>query len=127
MNNPAYKPVPPRPFEPGQSGNPKGRPATPPEVKEALTALTLPAVKALSDILAGKDQRLRLIAAQTVLDRTLGKAIAQLDVKVDQSIGAAHLEALKRLNAMAPAPGGHPVHDMIDVTPAKSDNGSQKS
>jgi hypothetical protein len=43
----AKKVAPPHAWKPGQSGNPQGRAAVPPEVREALTSTTLPRLATL--------------------------------------------------------------------------------
>lgn len=87
-------------FAPGHSGNPSGRPRTPDHIKEMLNGLTEKAVLALEDALDGDDPKLRLTAAQEVLNRALGRphTTASVDVKaVDNS--RALLEALIAVNA----------------------------
>ncbi|MFU0505854.1 DUF5681 domain-containing protein [Pseudaminobacter sp. NGMCC 1.201702] len=103
-------------FAPGQSGNPSGRPKTPEHVKAMLDGLTEKAVQALGEALDGDDLKLKLMAAQEVLNRSLGKphATASLDVN-HKSDGPAHLLALAALarNAVTlPKPG-----DMITIDP----------
>lgn len=104
------------PFKPGQSGNPGGRPKDSAWVKHLAAKRTEDAIKALADALEATrlvvsakgdvvaeepDHRVRVAAAQALLDRAHGKpaqAITGEDggaVKVDTSAGL--LETLKRL------------------------------
>lgn len=62
-------------FKPGQSGNPGGRPKIDPAVKEALAALTVPAVQKLAELLKSDNEKIALGAVCEVLDRNLGKAV----------------------------------------------------
>jgi hypothetical protein len=80
-------------FKPGQSGNPGGRPAVDPKVKEALEALTLPAVTELGNCLRSPDESIRLKAATTVLERNLGKPKQPVEHSGDaaQSMGLRQL------------------------------------
>ncbi|RVI05001.1 hypothetical protein CN200_32125 [Sinorhizobium meliloti] len=88
-------------FAPGQSGNPSGRPKTPAHIKEMLDGLTEKAVLALGEALEGDDLKLKLTAAQEVLNRALGKPHTSTSIDVTQNnLPAAHLAALTRL-AMA--------------------------
>lgn len=59
------------PFEPGKSGNPGGRPKGTGKVRELAREHTEAAIKALVDSLA--DERLKVSAAQALLDRGWGK------------------------------------------------------
>ncbi len=64
-----------RPFQPGQSGNPNGRPKMPKDLKEAFKAASPKALEILKKILAdpaAKDSD-RLRAAEIILDRAYGK------------------------------------------------------
>lgn len=83
-------------FRPGQSGNPGGRPRVPEEVREMLQALTPRAVVALAEALDGDDARLRFLAAQEVLNRSLGKPHQSTDVEVKKgkSLQELHLQAM---------------------------------
>lgn len=88
-------------FLPGISGNPGGRPKMAPEVRIMLDELTTDAVCALALALRGDDQRLRFLAAQEVLNRTLGRPHQSTAVEITQhkSMTELHLEALKAHNA----------------------------
>ena len=74
-----------RQFAPGHSGNPSGRPRTPEHVKEMLNGLTEKAVLALEDALDGDDPKLRLTAAQEILNRALGRPHTSASVDVKRS------------------------------------------
>lgn len=66
-----------RPFAPGQSGNPGGRPAVLAEVR-ALAAEHAPkAISTLAAIANNKDEdaRARVAAASAILDRAVGKPV----------------------------------------------------
>lgn len=86
-------------FTPGASGNPGGRTPIPAHVREALESHTEKAVAVLAELLSSDDDRVRCMAANSLLDRCFGKPIAQLDAKVQGSTsGAAHLAALLELS-----------------------------
>jgi len=65
------------PFQPGQSGNAGGRPKGAGELKERARGYTDAAVAVLVAALSGKDQKLRVQAAQILLDRGWGRAEQQ--------------------------------------------------
>src|SRR5829696_1917291 len=72
-----------RPVQPGQpSLNPGGRPKVPAEVREAAMALTADAIRTLGEIML--DERTppatRVMAAEKILDRALGKPAQTVDV-----------------------------------------------
>jgi len=71
-------------WKPGQSGNPKGRPKTPDEVRQKLKDALGDAVDVLIQLskTADKDS-VRYQAAQDLVDRVLGKPTQPLDI--DQS------------------------------------------
>lgn len=102
----------------------------PPEVKEALQALTPRAVQVLAELLESDDDRVRVAAVNTVLDRSLGKPVAALEVsgpdgaplaarntrfdwsKLSATEFAAVRDALMRASVSTDAPS-----KIIDVTP----------
>jgi hypothetical protein len=71
----------------------------PAHIREALESHTEKAVAVLAELLSSDDDRVRCMAANSLLDRCFGKPVAQLDAKVEGSTsGAAHLAALVELN-----------------------------
>ncbi len=68
-------------WKPGQSGNPKGRPKTPDEVRQKLKDALSDAVDVLIQLskTADKDS-VRYQAAQDLVDRVLGKPTQPLDI-----------------------------------------------
>ena len=83
-------------FEPGQSGNPTGRPKENAEVK-ALARVHMPrAIERLAEILNGDDVRAAAAAAQALLDRGYGKP-AQAIVGGDEDDPAIKVEGLVKL------------------------------
>jgi hypothetical protein len=93
-----------------------------------LKALTPTAVQALADALVGNDPKLRVTAAQEVLNRTLGKPHATLDVRAAFDIGQAHLQSLMSLTALAASPKTAEALtiDATPVLPAPSANESDE-
>lgn len=79
-----------RPFAPGQSGNPNGRPKNSPEQQNALLAirdLAPQAAEVLKLLMTSTDTPapVRLRAVTEVLDRTYGKAVLPVAVDDQQS------------------------------------------
>ena len=61
-------------FQPGQSGNPGGRPKASARVRDAAREHTEAAIQVLVDIaLAGESEAARVAAANAILDRGYGK------------------------------------------------------
>ena len=61
------------PFQPGQSGNPGGRPKGEGRVREAARDLTERSIAVLAGALDDDDARVRIKAAEVILDRGWGK------------------------------------------------------
>jgi hypothetical protein len=66
-------------FQKGLSGNPGGRPKTPPEVKAMFEAKGPEAFELLSKHLDHKDPRIAQAAAIAILDRAYGKPLQQIE------------------------------------------------
>ena len=86
-------------FAPGQSGNPGGRPKDEHRVGELARSYTLEAMETLLDLMRhGRDERVRGIAAQALLDRGWGKA----KVEVVSNAEGGYLELLRAVNERTP-------------------------
>jgi len=67
-------------WQPGQSGNPSGRLSVPADLKRILNEHTPQALEVIRKLMLGAvDERVKLQAAQTWLDRAWGKPIQQVD------------------------------------------------
>ena len=62
-----------RPFRPGQSGNPGGRPKSNEHVRNIARSNSVRAVERLIELIESDDERVALTAAKEVLDRAFGK------------------------------------------------------
>ena len=111
----------------GVSGNPGGRAAMPAHIKEMLGRLTPRAVEIMRDTLESEDEKLRFMAAQEILNRSLGKPQQAVALDVRTNAADAHVAALQSLPALATqtAPPARPVlelerqpDDLVDVDPA---------
>lgn len=75
-----------KPFPPGVSGNPSGRPAVPASVVEAARAHTQAALDTLAEICEhGEDEKARITAAVALLDRAWGKSIEHTAITDDRA------------------------------------------
>ena len=69
-------------FQPGQSGDPGGRPKLPPEVKEMAKAYTAEAIQTLAEVMRNESAPpgARVTAAEKLLDRAWGKSESTVNV-----------------------------------------------
>ena len=81
-------------FVPGVSGNPGGRPKPPDGLRTKLAKLSPRAVECLAELLDSGDERVRLEAAKTILDRHLGRPAIQADISLHRGVADDHLAAL---------------------------------
>ena len=91
-------------FLPGTSGNAGGRPKPPDGLRTRLAELSPRAIERLGELLDSDDERVRLEAARTILDRHLGRPAIQADISlrgVDDQHIVALLETARR-RAMEP-------------------------
>ena len=71
-------------------------------MRQAIEALSLPAVATLARLLESENAGAALGAAKEILDRTMGKVRQRVDVDVSvEHTHVMHLDALKRLNDKA--------------------------
>lgn len=96
-----------RPWKPGQSGNPGGRPKIPQDVKEMARGLSPKAIETLGEIMQdkGAPPAARVSAASTILDRGYGKApqhitTERIDNLTDAELANELAEALAGLRAL---------------------------
>jgi hypothetical protein len=73
-------------WQPGQSGNPGGRPKESPIAKELAKAHTEKAVRVLAELLDAEDLRARAAAAQALLDRGWGKPSQETNVNLSGNL-----------------------------------------
>ena len=71
------------PWQPGQSGNPSGRPKANPYMDKLLEEHAVEAVNVIVQGMRSDDEKTRLSASKEVLDRKYGKAAQSLTVAGD--------------------------------------------
>jgi len=85
-----------KPFAPGQSGNPGGRPKDVGPIKELAKQHTQAAMDALVGALADPSGRTRVAAAEAILDRGYGKPTQHHEVDAGDDLAKALDTAWKR-------------------------------
>jgi hypothetical protein len=89
-----------RPWQPGQSGNPAGRPAIPPEVLEILKAASPAAARRLVELVDSPEPAVALKAIDMLQNRIYGRPAQTLDAKIETTnVQQAHLQVLLELQA----------------------------
>jgi hypothetical protein len=74
-------------FQPGQSGNPKGRPKEYSEIKALARTFGPEAIETLANLMRNsEDERTRVVAAKELLDRGFGKAEQSIDISGDVEV-----------------------------------------
>ena len=84
-----------RPFAPGQSGNPGGRPRIPDDVKALARSYTREAITTAAEIMRNPAETgtARMSAVNTILDRGWGKAPQHISVDNMEDLSDAELRA----------------------------------
>ncbi len=97
--------------------NPAGTDIRKARMLNQLNQLTPRAISRLSKLLDSDDEKVAIVAVKEILDRNMGKPKASLDVKVEASLSALHLQALEELAQRAHAAR---AERMVDITPKPS-------
>lgn len=79
-------------FQPGQSGNPGGRPKECAEVKALAREYGQEAIEKLVALMRGEDNRIAQAAAQALLDRGYGKPSQSVDLVADVTANVSTIE-----------------------------------
>jgi hypothetical protein len=106
----------------GTSGNPGGRPRPPDGLRARLIELSPRAVERLGELLDSADERVRLEAAKTILDRHLGRPAIQADISLHRGEADGHLAALlevARRRALEPILLEDDAVEVVAMTPPK--------
>lgn len=74
-----------RPFPPGQSGNPLGRPRTPRELKEAMLAKLPERIARLEQLADSRNEKIALDANKYLIDRSLGRPTEKIAGDAEES------------------------------------------
>lgn len=85
-----------RPFQKGQSGNPAGRKAEIGPIKELARQHAPEALDTLVKALKASSERVRVAAAEVILDRAYGKASQHIELDAGDELTKRLTEALRR-------------------------------
>jgi len=119
-----------RPFQPGQSGNPGGRPAIVGELRELARARAPEAIAELTRLaLHAKSETARIAAIRELLDRGFGKATQPIaaDVEVvpdNQDLESLRAEILSDVARVFPDLEIVPKRPALALAPIDTDTGS---
>jgi Family of unknown function (DUF5681) len=75
-----------KPFKPGQSGNPNGRPKKTQEIVDLAKDNSEKALKKLVALIDSSDDKVALAAANAILDRSVGKPKQSVDVDAKHNV-----------------------------------------
>ena len=109
------RPGPGQPFSKGVSGNPKGRPPLRHDVRTLARRHGLEALQVLVDLMHDADPRVRVRAAEAVLDRAYGRPAPEL-VHAAQQGGVTVV-----LQQYVPGPVAHPPRALGEPAPPAED------
>ncbi len=85
------------PFQPGQSGNPSGRPKENAIIRGLAQAKGTEALNKIVSLLNNEDPKVALAAAKEILDRAYGKAAQSVDISDETgTITAAILQVMRK-------------------------------
>jgi len=95
-----------RQWKPGQSGNPSGHTAEYGEVNKLARQFSVRAIERLGELMESEDERVAVVAANSILDRAYGKPevrrpepIDDVVARLERMTDAERLEDAKRLAA----------------------------
>jgi hypothetical protein len=97
-------------FKKGQSGNPSGRARIVGEIRELARAHAGEAFKVVCELLQSADKRVRMVAAQEILNRAYGKPTQAVDVvhkREPADFSDAELYAIARGGGASDEPPSH--------------------
>lgn len=106
-------------FKKGQSGNPKGRPRLPADVRLAYAALHPEALEVLNKLLHSRSPRVALKAAEIVIERVEGKPRQNIEVNATGSISVAVVDPYAQpLPEAAQTSAESPGAEVASIAPA---------
>ncbi|MCJ2054773.1 DUF5681 domain-containing protein [Methylobacterium sp. J-070] len=113
-----------KPFQPGQSGNPNGRPRIPDDVKALARSYTREAIETAAEIMRNPEETgtARMSAINTILDRGWGKAPQHVTVDnmgelSDAELGSELAAAVEQLRRLGRAGAGEAPDDGGEAPP----------
>lgn len=89
-------------WQPGQSGNPSGRPKSDARVRDLARAQTEKAIETLTTLMDCKDLKVRALAAQALLDRGWGRPAQMIELRYEnlgERVAALSAEDKRRVAA----------------------------
>jgi hypothetical protein len=113
-----------KPFAPGQSGNPGGRPRIPDDVKALARSHTREAIAVAAEIMRNPEETgtARMSAVNTILDRAWGKPSQHITVDpvgdlTDAELGAELAAAVEQLRRLGREGAGEAPDDGGEASP----------